>query len=89
MIRGLIYGVHNIFLLIYIILIARCLLSFIPNLNWNKQPFKFIRFSADLYLDLFRNLIPPIGMLDISPIIGFVVLSIVYQLVMFLLHLLV
>ena len=89
MIRGLIYGVHNIFLLIYILLIARCLLSFIPNLNWNKQPFKFIRFSADLYLDLFRNLIPPIGMLDISPIIGFVVLSIVYQLVMFLLHLLV
>lgn len=86
MMKGIIFGVHNIFLLIYIILIARCLLSFVPNLNWNKQPFRFLRISADLYLDLFRNIIPPIGMLDISPIIGFFVLSLVHQLVMFVLY---
>ena len=85
MIRGLIYGIHNIFLLIYIILIARCLLSWIPNLNWNKQPWQFIRYSADLYLDLFRKFIPPIGMIDISPIVAFFVLSIIHNLVIFVL----
>ncbi len=85
MIRGLIFGVDNIFTIIYILIISRCLLSWIPNLDWNAQPWKFIRFSADLYLDLFRRFVPPIGMIDISPIVAFFALSIIHSLVRFVL----
>jgi len=86
MIKGIIFGVNNIFTIIYILIISRCLLSWIPNLDWNKQPWQFIRYSADLYLNLFRKWIPPIGMVDISPIVGFFALSIIHQLVMFVLY---
>lgn len=85
MIRGLIFGVDNIFTIIYILIISRCLLSWIPNLDWNVQPWKFIRFSADLYLDLFRRFIPSVGMIDISPIVAFFALSIIHSVVRFVL----
>ena len=44
----------------------------------------FLRFVAhytDPYLNIFRRIIPPIGMLDISPIVGFFCLKIIEELV--------
>ena len=57
----------------YLILI-RCILSWIPNININRQPFAFIYGSTDWYLDLFRRIIPPFGGIDFSPIAAVFVL---------------
>lgn len=85
MIKGLIYGINNIFLIFYILIIARIFLSWIPRLNWYKQPWKFIFQSTELYLGIFRRFIPPIGMIDISPIIAILVLQLLQNIIIFIL----
>jgi len=68
--------VDNIFYFFYLIIILRIFLTWIPSINWQQQPIKSIREVTDLYLDIFRRLIPPIGGLDFSPIIALIVLQI-------------
>ena len=60
--------VYYVFEFIIILLIISCFLTWIPNINREKQPFKFIYTTSELFLGPFRRIIPPIGMLDISPI---------------------
>lgn len=67
-------------LYIYLI-IARCLLSFFPAINWSSQPWLAIRGATDPAMAPFRNLIPPIGGLDLSPILLFFLLNILKMLV--------
>ena len=58
----------------YMILV-RCLLTWFPGINWENPILKALRSSVDLYLDLFRKFIPPIGFIDISPIVAMLVLG--------------
>ena len=85
MIRGILYGINNVFSLFYILIIAKIFLSWIPSIRWNEQPWRFVSQSTDWYLDLFRRIIPPIRMLDISPIVAILVLQIVQNIVNFIL----
>ncbi len=80
MIKPLIDAVNNIFLLFLIIILVRCLLSWVPSLDWTKQPWFTIRQVADAYLNIFRRFIPPISGLDASPIIAIIVLQIIQYL---------
>lgn len=73
--------VNDIFNLYSILIVLRIFLSWIPSIDWGQQPTKFVREITDAYLDIFRRFIPPIGMLDISPIIALIVLQIVQNLV--------
>lgn len=58
------------------ILIARILLSWVP-VNWSQQPFRFLEQLTEPVLAPFRQLIPPLGgVLDISPIVVFLLLSV-------------
>ena len=50
-------------------------MSWLPNVNWELQPVKFIRIVTDAYLDVFRRFIPPLGGLDFSPIIALLFLN--------------
>lgn len=68
-------AINNIFYFYFILIILRVFLTWIPSINWQQQPFKSIREVTDVYLDLFRRIIPPIGMLDISPIVAIIVLQ--------------
>ena len=77
MTKALIDAVNNIFLLFLIIVLVRCLLSWVPSLDWTRQPWFTIRQVADAYLNIFRRFIPPIGGLDASPIIAIIVLQII------------
>lgn len=83
MIRALIYGINNIFLIFYILIIGRIFLSWIPSIRWYEQPWKFIKDVTDVYLNIFRRFIPPIGMLDISPIIALLALQLIQNLIIF------
>ena len=58
-----------------LVLLARILLTWLPQINWYNQPFRFLRDATDPVMEPFRRLIPPIGMLDISPIVLFFVLG--------------
>lgn len=79
------YSVAKLFELFGLILITRILLTWFPNINWHNQPFKGLRIVADFYLEPFRKVIPPVGMLDLSPIVAFLFLGIIRTLVMYLL----
>ncbi|GFP91167.1 uncharacterized protein ycf19 [Phtheirospermum japonicum] len=58
------------------VLMVRVLLSWFPNIPWDKQPLSAIRDLCDPYLNLFRNIIPPIfDTLDVSPLLAFAVLG--------------
>lgn len=73
--------VHNIFYFYFILIILRIFLTWIPNLDWYQQPFRALREITDIYLDIFRKFIPPVGGLDFSPIIAIIVLQILQGLV--------
>ncbi|MFQ4144397.1 YggT family protein [Chlorogloeopsis sp. ULAP02] len=59
------------------LLIIRVLLSWFPNINWYNQPFAALSQVTDPYLNIFRNIIPPLGGIDLSPILAFLLLNIV------------
>lgn len=73
--------INNIFYFFYILIILRIFLTWIPTIDWQQQPIKSIREVTDLYLDIFRRFIPPVGGLDFSPIVALIVLQIIQVLV--------
>jgi uncharacterized protein YggT (Ycf19 family) len=71
------YYVYTILILLYIILSWVQL----PYNVWIGRIRTFLHDTVEPYLGLFRRLIPPIGMFDVSPIVALVVLGLVYQVV--------
>ena len=68
------------FLLIYLILfLIRVSLTWFPNVNWYGQPFYSLSRLTDPYLKIFRGIVPPLIGIDISPILGFVLLQCIMQ----------
>jgi uncharacterized protein YggT (Ycf19 family) len=58
------------------VLMVRVLLSWFPNIPWERQPLQAIRDMCDPYLNLFRNIVPPLfNALDVSPLLAFLVLG--------------
>ena len=72
----------NALFIVYIILIfIRVLLSWIPRMPYNpalRAVVDFVHQTTDPYLNLFRRFLPPLGgrsfALDLSPIIGIILL---------------
>ncbi|MGE0201746.1 MAG: YggT family protein [Candidatus Melainabacteria bacterium] len=64
------------------ILIARILLSWLPSIDWYRQPARFLNDITDPVLRIFRGIIPPLGGLDLSPILLFVAIEIVKSLLL-------
>jgi len=68
--------------LVYVILIfARIVISFVPRMPyrpWLRAVLAFVTETTDPYLNFFRRFLPPIGgggfALDLSPMIGLIVL---------------
>jgi YggT family protein len=75
--------VDALFLVYMILIFARILLSWIPRIPYHpvsSAVIEFIQQVTDPYLRIFRRVIPPLGgggfALDLSPIIGIIVLII-------------
>ena len=72
-------------LLVYVILIFAYILtslifSFggrIPYSRWSSAVLGFLRDVCEPYLSIFRRFIPPIGPIDVSPIVAILVLQFV------------
>jgi len=80
--------VAALFLVYIILILIRVLMSWIPRIPYNptlRAVLDFITETTDPYLNLFRRIIPPIGGggfgLDLSPMIGIIVLVILRGLV--------
>lgn len=70
----IIFGVISTVFLIYrYMLIGYILMSWIPALQESAVG-RFLEKACEPYLGFFRKFIPPIGMIDISPIVGLFVL---------------
>ncbi len=76
----LILLVDRIFLVYMIMLFVRILGSWLPELNQYKF-MQFIRYYTDPYLNIFRQIIPPLGMIDLSPIIAFLCLGVIEHII--------
>lgn len=87
MINNLIYVVNGLFEIYFVLILLRCLLSFIPTVDWYKQPFTFVKEVTDLWLDLFRRIIPPLNGLDFSPIVAIITLQVLEFIIIYFLSL--
>lgn len=73
----LLFNTLSQFLWIYsTLLIVRILLSWFPQINWFNPPFSILSQLTDPYLNIFRGIIPPLGGIDLSPILAFISLSV-------------
>lgn len=87
--RGVIADYVGALFLVYLILIIiRVLLTWVPRLPYNRAlraSVGFIEEVTDPYLNLFRRFLPPIGgggfALDLSPILGIILLIILQRVV--------
>lgn len=70
------YIAAKLFYFYYLLLIIRIFLTWLPNIDWQQQPFYALRSITDPFLNIFRNVIPPIGMLDVSPILAIILLMV-------------
>ena len=71
--------VYFIFLLYAVLLFVRVMGSWIPSFQHTKA-MRFVAFYTDPYLNIFRRFIPPIGgVIDLSPLIAFIILQFVQQ----------
>lgn len=65
-------------------MLAYILTSWFPQIK-NNFIVEFLEAICEPYLKIFRKIIPPFGMLDISPIAALVVLSVIENLIIILL----
>lgn len=67
-------------LLIFVYIITSLIFAFggkVPYSRWSDAILGFLRDVCEPYLGIFRRFIPPLGPLDISPIVAILVLQIV------------
>ncbi|MEX2447466.1 MAG: YggT family protein [Solirubrobacterales bacterium] len=80
--------VGALFLVYIILILIRVLISWVPRMPYNptlRRLLDFVTETTDPYLNLFRRVLPPIGgggfALDLSPMIGLIVLVVLRGLV--------
>lgn len=87
--RGDVADYVSALFIVYVILIfARIVISFVPRMPyrpWLRAILDFVTETTDPYLNFFRRFLPPIGgggfALDLSPMIGLIVLFVAQALV--------
>ncbi|MBW3608053.1 MAG: YggT family protein [Actinobacteria bacterium] len=84
----------NALLIVYLILIFAYIITSlifafggrIPYSKWSSAVLGFLRDVCEPYLGIFRRFIPPIGPVDVSPIVGILFLQIVGGLIINIIH---
>lgn len=71
------YAVYLFFKIIYLIIILVVLLSWLPTVDTKKEPLATLVAIYEVIMKPFKAIIPPIGMIDISPVVAFIVLQII------------
>lgn len=77
----LIHTVNFLFQIYTLMLFVRILASWIPQAN-EYRIIQFVGYYTDPYLNIFRRFVPPLGMFDLSPIVAFLCLSFIQNIVL-------
>ncbi len=64
-----------------LILLARVLMTWIPNLDYNNPIARFLLQATEPVLAPIRNALPQMGGIDLSPLVVFLGISILMQLI--------
>ncbi len=80
-------AVYQIFRIYSIILVIYVLMSWIPYgaSKWVEDIRAVLGSICEPYLGLFRRIIPPVGMVDFSPVVAIIVLQFLERLVLYIL----
>jgi YggT family protein len=73
----------NVFIAVYILVILVYIITSwvrLPYSPWLNRVQRFLYDVCDPYLRLFRRVVPPLGPLDLSPMLAVIVLLVVQQL---------
>lgn len=73
--------VDFVFQLLYVLLLIRVLLSWIPGVNYYHPAVQFVHRATSPILNPIRRLMPPVGGLDLSPLVAILLLSLVRRVV--------
>jgi YggT family protein len=68
--------------LMILLFIFRIILSWYPQVNLNRLPFSLIAWPTEPFVVLLRKLVPPIGGVDITPIIWVGIFSLVREILL-------
>ena len=71
--------IDALFTVFILLVLVRILMSWIPSApiaGFWRGVYDFFHQSTDWFLGFFRRIIPPIGMLDLSPMVAIIVLYI-------------
>ncbi|NJO70629.1 MAG: YggT family protein [Oscillatoriales cyanobacterium RM1_1_9] len=75
------YDRRNVFQIYTVLIFIRILLTWFPNIDWSNPIFSTLSQLTDPYLNIFRQVIPPLGGIDFSPMIAIFLLQIVAGLI--------
>jgi len=83
--RALVDLINLLFYFLDLAIFARIILSWLPLAGIHVDPYnpivRFLYRVTDPILEPFRRIIPPIGMVDISPIVAILVLQVVQSII--------
>jgi YggT family protein len=74
----------TVFIYVYVLLIFVFILTSwirLPYSPWLNRVQRFLYDVCDPYLRLFRRILPPFGPLDLSPVLGVIVLFVLLQVI--------
>jgi uncharacterized protein YggT (Ycf19 family) len=74
----------NVFVTVYTLVIFAYIITSwlrLPYSSWLNRVQRFLYDVSEPYLRLFRRILPPLGPLDLSPMIGIIVLLILGQVI--------
>ena len=70
----------DVFIYVYVLLILAYIITSwirLPYSTWLNRIQRFLYDVCDPYLRIFRRILPPIGPLDLSPMVGVIVLVVI------------
>lgn len=75
-------SIFYLFQATFFILIISCFLSWLPNIEWYRQPYKFFAQFSNLFFAPCRKIVPPIYGIDLSPILAFIILGVLEKIIL-------
>lgn len=67
--------VDRLFQLLYLLLLIRVVFSWVPSINHDHPAVRFVYQVTSPVLNPIRRVLPPIGGLDLSPLVAILLLS--------------
>lgn len=78
---ALVRVVNLLFQVFYILLLVRVIMSWVPGVDYRHPAVQFVHRLTSPVLNPIRRAVPPVGGLDISPLVAILLLMVVRQLV--------